>query len=199
MEDAPPGVEAEHRDVCVGGVACVEGSSEHGARAEKRERLGGDHSAPQPRHPVACQHDSGQAGHRNGIRQRRRARAPLEKIRISHAALPHAAASVWNILDDAHESIAARERERLQQNCVHHAVDRRRRADAECERGDGDGREAGRPSQRPDRVADVVHLRLEIRCHVHVDFHRTRVQQRRAELPLTHGFDGCVIELWIHA
>src|SRR5258705_1968599 len=157
MEDAPPGVEPEHRDVCVGGVPCVEGSPEHGAGAEKCERVGGHHPAPQARHTIARQHDSGQAGHGNRIRQRRRARAPLQKIWIGDAALSHAAGRAWNVLDQSNKTVAPGERKRLQQDRVHDTVDRRRRSDAQSKRDDGDSREARRPPQRPDRVANGLH------------------------------------------
>ena len=158
VEQAPPGVEAEHDDVGIGGVAGDERAPQHRARSEHREGIGRERGSPQARHPFAGPHDVLTRADREGISECRAASTPLEKLLIRHRALKRRASrhARRNVLGNLHETIRTGKRQRLQEDRVDHAVDGRGGADAEREREHRDDGKAGRAPQGASCVTDVL-------------------------------------------
>ena len=65
------------------------------------------------------------------------------------------------VLPERHEAGGIGERQRPQEHRVDDAEDGGRRADAECERDDRDGAEAGVSRQQSQRIVDVLQHRLD--------------------------------------
>src|SRR5688572_25837898 len=83
-----------------------------------------------------------------------------ELVRTEPDAMRLATRLLVHHLHDLDEPIGSRKRQRTEQHAVDYAEDRRRRADAECERDDAHHREAGIACQRPDRKTEISKQRF---------------------------------------
>ena len=145
----------------IGIVTGDERSSKHGAGTDRHEGIGRGHACPPLLRAFAGPHGSSKRHEPGRVRQRPRVWAPFEKALIGHSALHGLATPCDAVLDDAHEAVGICERERLQQNRVHHAVDGGGGADAKTQGQHSDGREPFCPREAPRCVTEVLSDRFE--------------------------------------
>ena len=158
VEQAPPGVEAEHDHVGLGGIVGNERAPQLRTRSEHREGIGRERGSPQARHPFAGPHDVLTGADREGISECRAASTPLEKLLIRHRALKRRPSrhARRNVLGNLHQTIRTGKRQRLQEDRVDDAVDGRGGADTERERQHRDDGKAGRAPQGASCVTQVL-------------------------------------------
>ncbi|HUF67829.1 MAG TPA: hypothetical protein VMM79_04185 [Longimicrobiales bacterium] len=129
----------------------------HAKHIEERWR---DLGADQPLRLRTARHDEAVVAVRGNIVQ---SAARLPDVQIVGRRDRAVAAAFAVGLPHLNQPIRGRVRQRSQEHGVHHAEDRRVRADAERERDDGDGRHTGMPGQtsagEAQVVPDLVHFR----------------------------------------
>ena len=160
MKVALPRVVAEHDDVGIGLVARPERASQH--RVDVQQRRTRWPTPSRPTVPPRLRRPHHSLRHPDDAPWRRRASSCARASReIPGCVMPRcersgpARCEGRGVLDDAHQPIGIRERQRLQQDRVDHAVDRRGRADADRERQDGGDGEAAAARQRSHRIRDI--------------------------------------------
>ena len=120
---------------------------------ERKEALIHARGDDRHRRGVAQQREVDARGHRRVDDRHRRIPQPADFER-SHQPARHP--SVGERRSDGPEILRVRIRQRSQQRGVGDAEDRRRGADAECQRADGSKRKRGRASKRAHRVSHVL-------------------------------------------
>ena len=74
--------------------------------------------------------------------------------------------------------------------------ERERQRDGEQSRHRSETRECREGTASEVRVHHGPDFLVEFHEHRHPDLDRIAIQQRRIELPLTHGIDGCASQRW---
>ena len=154
----PPGVSSSGSEV----------TPEHGVDAEEREEVGGDR-----RHVDALGLAAVRRGEGAGGADERRARAGGKGVEQLAALLVVAEVSGRDgrqrlvadaeVDPDIGQPVRIPVGQRLHQHAVDDAEDGGGRADAEGEREDGDGGEAGRPRERPNGVLQILQQHVSAR------------------------------------
>ena len=177
-EAAPPQPVADDRDAARVGHA-VAG---HEVAAERRRAA--EHRQVLVRHLLAGERFGlgvaaerrTPAAHRRHALDLRELRAPIHDVARRSPFVGRATAGP-QVLPQHHQAIGAWIRQRPQHQRVDDGEDGGVGADAQRQREDGDGREPGRPQQRPDGVAQILQGRLH------------RVLRARAEAGSGHQHD----------
>ena len=149
---------SQHHHIGVGGVDVADRSAENRGHAEDPEGVRRRRHSPQTDHAVTGSHELlAHAGHGKGVCQRAR-RLPVEELRQGSTALHRRAswATRGHVLDDANESIRVRIWQRPQQDCVHDAHDRCRRANTERQAEERRHDESRGATELPPCVDDVA-------------------------------------------
>ena len=138
---------AEQNDLVLPGliVSWLEVPSERNGLAKHPMPVGCDATRPHPERLVDGRQVEEPRRDRLQILERLRGFLPREIVARRHGA----PVTLWRLRPHHHQLVRLGERQRRQQRGVHHAEDRRIRADAERQGGDGGDRKAARLHQPP--------------------------------------------------